>query len=262
MRLSSLLFRALVVLLYAFLLSPLLITIVISFSADPFLSFPPSAWGLRWYGEVARNATFGSAAWASLVIAVSVTLIGLATGVPAAYAIVRGNFPGRDAILALLTAPLLLPAIVLGLAVLLVFVRAGLVATYQGMILAHLCVTLPYVVRITAVALSTLKPDAEEAALTLGATPWKAFRHVTLPLMLPGIVGAAALSFLVSFDEVVLSLFLTGPRLTTLPVEIYRYVEFRTDPQIAALSVVLILITVGLVVLIERSVGVMRALGK
>jgi putative spermidine/putrescine transport system permease protein len=255
-------FRALVVLLYGFLLSPLLITIVISFSADPFLSFPPSDWGFRWYLEVAGNATFGAAARSSLLIALVVTAIALGTGVPAAYAIVRGSFPGRDALLALLTAPLLLPAIVLGLAVLLVFVRVGLVATYQGMILAHLVVTLPYVVRITAVALSTLKPDAEEAALTLGATPWKTFRHVTLPLMLPGIIGAAALCFLVSFDEVVLSLFLTGPRLSTLPVEIYRYVEFRTDPQIAALSVVLILITVALVVLIERSVGVMRALGK
>lgn len=262
MRVSTLLFRALVVVLYCFLLSPLLITIVISFSADPFLSFPPSAWGFRWYGEVVRNATFGTAAQASLMIALSVTAIGLSAGVPAAYAIVRGNFPGRDAILALLTAPLLLPAIVLGLAILLVFVRAGLVATYQGLILAHLCVALPYVVRITAVALSTLKRDAEEAALTLGATPWRTFRHVTLPLMLPGITGAGALCFLVSFDEVVLSLFLTGPRLSTLPVEIFRYVEFRTDPQIAALSVVLIVITVCLVVLVERSVGVMRAVGK
>jgi putative spermidine/putrescine transport system permease protein len=259
---SRIAFRVLVVLLYGFLLSPLLITVVISFSADPFLSFPPSAWGLRWYFEVAGNAAFGAAARSSLLIALVVTAVALGAGVPAAYAIVRGTFPGRETILALLTAPLLLPAIVLGLAVLLVFVRVGLVATYQGMILAHLCVTLPYVVRITAVALSTLKPDAEEAALTLGATPWQTFRHVTLPLMLPGIIGAAALCFLVSFDEVVLSLFLTGPRLSTLPVEIYRYVEFRTDPQIAALSVVLILITVGLVVLIERSVGVMRALGK
>jgi putative spermidine/putrescine transport system permease protein len=262
MRTSTLLFRLLVVLLYCFLLSPLLITIVISFSNDPFMGFPPSSWGFRWYGELARNATFGSAALTSVLVAISVTLVALCAGVPAAYAIVRGSFAGRDALLALLTAPLLLPAIVLGLAVLLVFVRIGLVASYPGMILAHLCVTLPYVVRITAVALSTLKPDAEEAALTLGATPWATFRHVTLPLMLPGIVGAGALSFLVSFDEVVLSLFLTGPRLTTLPVEIYRYVEFRTDPQIAALSVVLILVTVSVVVLIERSVGVMRALGK
>lgn len=262
MRTSTLLFRLLVVLLYCFLLSPLLITIVISFSNDPFMGFPPSSWGFRWYGELARNATFGSAALTSVLVAISVTLVALCAGVPAAYAIVRGSFAGRDALLALLTAPLLLPAIVLGLAVLLVFVRIGLVASYPGMILAHLCVTLPYVVRITAVALSTLKPDAEEAALTLGATPWATFRHVTLPLMLPGIVGAGALSFLVSFDEVVLSLFLTGPRLTTLPVEIYRYVEFRTDPQIAALSVALILVTVSVVVLIERSVGVMRALGK
>lgn len=262
MRSATLLFRALVVLLYCFLLSPLLITVVISFSADQFLGFPPSSWGFRWYGEVVRNAAFGSAAVASLLIAASVTVIGLCTGVPAAFAIVRGNFPGREAVLALLTAPLLLPSIVLGLAILLVFVRVGLVATFPGLILAHLCVTLPYVVRIVVVALSGLRRDAEEAALTLGATPLRSFRYITLPMMLPGIIGAAALSFMVSFDEVVISLFLTGPRLTTLPVAIYHYVEYRTDPQVAALSVVLLLITISLVVLIERSIGVMRALGK
>ncbi len=262
MRISSLMFRALVVVLYCFLLSPLLITVVISFSNDPFLGFPPSSWGLRWYGALMQNASFGLAALTSLAVAASVAVIALAAGVPAAYAIVRGRFAGRDALLALLTAPLLLPAIVLGLAVLLVFVRIGLVATYPGLVLAHLCVTLPYVVRITAVALATLRQDAEEAALTLGATPWATFRHVTLPMMLPGLIGAGALAFLVSFDEVVVSLFLTGPRFTTLPVVIYHYVEYRTDPQIAALSVVLLLVTITVVVLVERSVGMMRALGK
>lgn len=261
-RLPGYAFRALVVLLYCFLLSPLAITVVISFSNDPFLGFPPRSWGVRWYVALASNATFIATAQASLLIALATTALALLAGVPAAYAIVRGRFPGREPILAFLTAPLLLPAIVLGLALLLVFAGRGLVATWPGLILAHLCVTLPYMVRICVVALAALGPSAEEAALTLGATPLRTFRHVTLPMMAPGLIGAAALSFLVSFDEVVLSLFLVGPRLSTLPVEIYRYVEFRTDPQIAALSVVLILVTVAIIVLVERSVGVMRALGK
>ncbi len=255
-------FVALVVALYVFLLSPLAITLAISFSNDPFLGFPPEQWGTRWYGVLLANGRFLAAFENSLAIASTTMVVGLAAGVPAAAAIARGRFPGRDALLALFTAPLLLPAIVLGLAMLIVFSPLRLIITFHGLVLAHLVVTLPYVVRIVTVALSTIRPEYEEAAMTLGASPWQTFRRVTLPLMVPGIVGSAALSFLVSFDEVVVSLFLVGPRMTTLPVEILRYVETRTDPQVAALSVLLIAMTVALVVLIERSVGVMRALGR
>jgi len=253
---------ALIVPLYGFLLAPLVITIFMSFSNDSFLGFPPSNWGVRWYHALLSNERFLEAFQVSLMLAVSVMSLALLAGVPAAYAVTRFRFPGRDALFALFTAPLLLPAIVLGLALLIVFVRLGLLATWPGLTLAHLVIALPYVVRISAVALSTIPPELEEAALSLGATPWRAFRRVTLPLMVPGLVGCAALSFLLSFDEIVISLFLVGPNLSTLPVEIYRYVEYRTDPQVAALSVVLICITMGLVLLVERTIGVMRALGR
>jgi putative spermidine/putrescine transport system permease protein len=111
-------------------------------------------------------------------------------------------------------------------------------------------------------SLSTLPPDVEDAAATLGASPWKVFRRVTLPLALPGLLAAATLSFLISFDEVVISLFLSGPRLSTLPVEVFHYVERRADPLVAALSVVLIAATAAIVIVIERLVGVARAVGR
>ena len=139
---------------------------------------------------------------------------------PAAYALRRWRFPGRDALLSLFTAPLLLPSIVLGLAILLVFANAGLLGTYAGLVAAHLVVTTPYVMRIMTTAFATLPPSVEEAAAMLGAPPLTVFRRVTLPLLAPGFVASAALSFLISFDEVVISLFITGPRLKTLPVEI------------------------------------------
>lgn len=135
-------------------------------------------------------------------------------------------------------------------------------ATFHGLVLAHLVVTLPYALRVLVTALSTLPPSVEEAAASLGAKPLAVFRRVTLPLMTPGIVASAALAFLVSFDEVVISLFVVGPRITTLPVELYRYVDTRSDPLVAAASVFLILGTLLIVVLVERTMGLNRAVGK
>lgn len=255
-------FTLLVVLLFVFLLAPVVLVFPMSFSNDPFLMFPPESWGIKYYAELPRNALLMNAFKTSVLVATVVTALSLAIAVPAAYALVRFEFRGRDWLMSLLTAPLLLPSIVLGLAMLLVFVRIGLLASYQGLVIAHLVITLPYVLRIIATSLATLPPSIEDAAASLGARPLTVFRRVTLPMMTPGIVAAAALSFLVSFDEVVISLFVVGPRLSTLPVEMYRYVETRTDPLIAAASVVLIVGTIGFVVVLERTVGFARALGK
>lgn len=250
------------VLLYLFLLAPLVPILVVSFSNDTVLGFPPQSIGVRWYLALVDNTRFMAGFRVSFSVAAAVVAIALAVGVPAAFAIARLSFVGREALYAFFTAPLLLPSIVLGLAMLLVLVRLGLTGTYPGLIGAHLVVALPYVIRIVATALGTLPPDVEDAAASLGASPARVFRRVTLPLLLPAVLGAAALAFLVSFDEVVISLFVVGARLNTLPVEIYHYVEYRTDPQIAALSMVLIAITVAGVLLLERTVGFLRAFGR
>lgn len=255
-------FRILVLCLYLFLLGPMLIVVPLSFSNDSYLVFPPQSWGVRWYAAMFSHDRLLQAFRVSLAIAAVVTVLSLAVGVPAAYALRRWRFPGRDALLSLFTAPLLLPSIVLGLAILLVFANAGLLGTYAGLVAAHLVVTTPYVMRIMTTAFATLPPSVEEAAAMLGAPPLTVFRRVTLPLLAPGFVASAALSFLISFDEVVISLFITGPRLKTLPVEIFDYVESRTDPMTAAVSVVLIVATLCVVFLIERTLGLSRTLGK
>ncbi|MBS9721217.1 ABC transporter permease [Tianweitania sp. BSSL-BM11] len=258
----SLPFRMLVALLYIFLLAPILIVLPLSFSNDAYLTFPPQSWGLRWYAAMFRHQGLMEALWVSLGVAATVTILGLAAGVPAAFAIRRYEFTGRDFILNLFTAPLLLPSIVLGLAILLVFVQARLLGTYTGLVIAHLIVTTPYVIRIMLTAFSTLPPSVEEAATMLGAPPFTVFRRVTLPLMMPGFVASAALSFLLSFDEVVISLFITGPRMRTLPVEIFDYVESQTDPMTAAVSVVLVVATLLIIFLIERTLGLSKTVGK
>ena len=255
-------FTLLVGILTLFLLAPVLFVVPVSFSNDPFLVFPPRSWGLRYYLDLPNRTVLVNAFRTSLGLAATVTALSLAIAVPAAYAIVRLDFKGRDWLMSLFTAPLLLPSIVLGLAILLIFIRADLIGTYPGLITAHLVVTLPYALRILATALATIPPGIEDAAASLGAPPLTVFRRITLPQMLPGLFAAASLSFLVSFDEVVISLFVVGPRLSTFPVEMFRYVETRTDPLIAAASVILILGTLAFVVILERTIGFTRAVGR
>lgn len=255
-------FRGLVAVVYAFLLSPLVFVTLISFSSDRFIVFPPSGWSLQWYAALAHHAGLLEAFRTSLIVSTVVTATALVLGIPAAYAVARGSFRGREALFSFFTSPLVLPTVVIGLGTLLLFTGLRLVATYHGIMLGQLIVTLPFVVRILVTALSTLPPDVEDAAATLGASPWRVFRRVTLPLAMPGLLAAATLSFLISFDEVVISLFLSGPRLSTLPVEVFHYVERRADPLVAALSVVLIVATAGAVLLVERLVGVARAMGR
>jgi len=247
---------------YAFLLGPVVVVVVISFSADAFITFPPSGLSTRWYARLFANEALMAALRLSLVLAAIVAVLSLLLGVPAAYALAKGRFPGRETIANLFLAPLLLPTLVFGLALLLAFQPLRLVATLPGLVIAHLCVTLPFVVRMLTTAFLTIPEDVEAAAATLGASPWRVVRRVTLPLALPGLIAAGALSFLLSFDETVISLFLTGPRAATLPVEMVRYVEGRTDPLVAALSVLLIAGTLVIVVAVERLVGVMRAVGR
>ncbi|WP_075215951.1 ABC transporter permease [Mongoliimonas terrestris] len=243
---------------FLFLLAPVLIVVPLSFSGEVFMAFPPESWSLRWYAAIAENEKMLAAFLFSLKLATAVTAVNLFVAVPAAYALVRLAPRGGDAMMGFFTAPLLLPSIVLGLAMLIVFSRAGLLATPQGMFVAHLVVTLPYTLRVIATALSTLPIAVEEAAATLGASPVTVFRRVTLPMMVPGMIAAGSLSFLVSFDEVVLSLFMSGPRLSTLPVEMYNHVENRADPLVAAVSVLLVVFTLVAVVVVDRSLGLAK----
>lgn len=249
-------------LVYVFLLAPVVIVVVISFSADSFIVFPPSGWSMRWYERLFAHDTLMAGLRLSLLVAVIVAVLSLVLGVPAALALAKGQFPGRDALANFFLAPLLLPTLVMGLALLLAFQPWRLTATIPGLVLAHLTVTLPFVIRMMTTAFATLPDDIEAAAATLGAPPWRVFLRVTLPLAAPGLAAATALAFLLSFDETVISLFVSGPRASTLPVEMVRYVEGRSDPMIAALSVILILGTIGIVLIVERLVGVARAVGR
>jgi putative spermidine/putrescine transport system permease protein len=254
--------RTYVTLVFCIVFMPMAIILVISFSADSYLSFPPSGWSLKWYGTVLGNISFMQGFRNSAIIAVIVAALSLALGLPAAYALVRLDFPGRALIRSLVIAPLVLPAMMLGLGILMVFTPAGLVATYPGLVLAHLVMTLPFSIRILQTSLSNLGTDVDEAAMTLGARPFQVFMQITLPRLMPGVIASSAIALILSFDEIVLSLFIVGPRLQTLPVALYRYVDERTDPMVAVLAVLMIALSLAIVLVVERSVGFAKAFGR
>ena len=245
---------------YGFLLAPMLLVGVLSLSADDFLSFPPSGLSFKWFLALSGSTAMLTAARTSVVLAGTVTLIALAVGLPAALAVARGKVPPFVGLL--FSVPLLLPTLVIGLGLLIALEPLALVATWPGLVLAHLVVVLPFVVRIMTTSLSALPVELEAAASTLGASPFTTFLRITLPLALPGLIASATLAFLVSFDEVVISLFLVGPRLTTLSVAMFRYTESRADPLVAAVAVTLIGITVLVVLIVDRLVGFSRTVGR
>ena len=230
----------------------------VSFSAAAFVVFPPRGLSLRWYVNFLTSRELTEALWLSVRLGVAVTLAATVAGTLAALALTRYRLPGREAIRTFLMAPIVLPGIVLGIALLIFLNRTPLAQSFGGLFAAHLVVALPYVVRTVAATLEGFDRIVEEAAASLGAPPLAAFWTVTLPLIKPGVIAGATFAFITSFDELVVSLFLTGPRLSTLPVQIYNYIEFASDPTIAAISVLLIVFTTAVVLLVERVVGFTR----
>jgi putative spermidine/putrescine transport system permease protein len=261
-RATSPMLRTMAVVVYALLLAPVAIVVLISFSADSFITFPPSGFSLRWYERLVGNEQLMRGLRLSAIVAPIVAALSLVIGVPAAFALARDKVPFAGALKVLFLAPLLLPTLVIGLALLMFLQPLRLTATLGGLVCGHLVVTVPFVIRMMVTTLSTLPDEVEAAAASLGASPWRVFRRVTLPLALPGIAASGFLALLLSFDETVISLFLSGPRASTLPVEMVRYVENRTDPMVAALSVLLIAGTLGVILVVERLVGVARAVGR
>ncbi|MEA5455430.1 ABC transporter permease [Sinomonas sp. JGH33] len=254
------LFGILVFLLYVFLLAPLLVVVVTSFSSNQYLSFPPQGFTLKWYEVLPDESIFVNGMQVSLIVAVSVTLITLAIGVPAALALERFEFKGKGAILSLFLSPLLVPSIVLALGLVLILSPMRLTNTYEGIIIGHVAITFPFVVRTTMMSLATTDTSCEAAARILGAGPWTVFRRITLPIIQPGVIAGGVIAFIVSFDEAVISLFVAQSGLPTLPVQVLRYVENSADAAVAALSVILILISLAVVVIVERVMGLRRAL--
>jgi putative spermidine/putrescine transport system permease protein len=246
----------------AFLLCPIVVTVGSAFTATDYVAFPPQGLSLKWFRAAFANGEFVHGFATSLILAVLNALIATTVGTAAALGLARARFRGHDAVTTFLLSPLMLPAIVLGVAILQFLAAVGLLGTLTGVLLGHLLITVPYTVRLVGVSLNGFEWDLSRAALGLGATPLRALRDVVLPVIRPGLAAAATFAFIMSFDEVTISLFTTGPQFNTLPVIVFRWVEYSYDPVIAAVSAITIVVAALAVVVIELTFGVERVFGR
>lgn len=259
MRAPGLLFSLIVLLIYAFMFVPIAVVVLVSLNSEPYLTLPPQGLSLRWYREV-FTPTWLPALWYSLGIAAAAAAAATVLGGLGAFAIARYRFPGRAALQAFLMSPLSVPSILTGVA-LLQFITLinfqGLLGT-PALILGHTVVTLPFTVRMIGISLFNFDARVEHAAQNLGARPAQVFRYITLPLIKPGLFSGLTFAFIISFNNVPVSLFLVRPGEITLPIQILNFLQYRLDPTLAAVNMVSLLIVLILVVVAERIGGFTR----
>ncbi len=243
-----------------FLIAPLAAVVLVSFTDKGYLSIPTNGPSLRWFYTIFEYPGFIDAFWMSLYLGLASATIAIAVAIPAAIAIGRFRFIGRDAITGFFMSPLMIPAVVMGVSFLRFFNQIGLSGTFIGITMAHTILIMPYALRLVLASITGLPRDAEQAAETLGASRWTVFRRITLPLILPGIAGGWLLAFITSFDEVTMSIFVASPETMTLPVRMYHHIAQTIDPLIAAISTVLIVVTVVLMLALDRFYGLDRIL--
>lgn len=241
-----------------FLLGPLVVVVGVSLSESRFISFPPNGLSLRWYQQVLSSDAYLSAGWLSFKVAVLVTVSATLLGGAAAVAIHRRKLPGAEAMGAFFLSPLVLPTIIYAIGMLMLWSTLFGPVSVLTLWISHTIIAAPYVVRTTLAVLADSDPFLEEAAATMGAGRVQRLFLVVLPQCTPGLAAGAFFAFNVSFDEAVLSLFLRKPGLTTLPVQIYGQLEFSPDPSVAAVSTIMILLTIALILVIDRIVGVQK----
>lgn len=255
------LFGLLVAAIYLFIFAPLVVVVLVSLNGGTVASLPNETWSLRWYQRALESGSFMSALRTSLWLATASTLIAVPFAVTAALATARGGYPGHAAVEAFLLAPILVPGIVIGIALLVTFSTIEFRDAGTRLLAAHVMIALPYCTRTVLASLSRLDPALVEGARSLGASRWRAFRHVTLPLIMPGIVAGMIFAFLQSFGDVPISIFLSDARNTTLPLSIMAYLQYSIDPSVAAISSMVTIGSLGLALALERLVGLRHALG-
>lgn len=236
-----------------FLLLPVLFIVALSFGSSQWLIFPPPSWTTRWYHELFADPRWLAAAWTSAKVAFATMVLSVLLGILASFALVRGRFPGREVLRAFFLTPMVLPVIVLAVALYAFFLRIGLNGTFVGFVLAHTVLALPFAVITISNALEGFDASIEDAAVVCGAHPLEAKLRITLPAIKLGIFAAAIFSFLISWDEVVVAIFMASPTLQTLPVRIWGTLRQDLTPVIAAASTLLVAFTVALMLLAALS---------
>ncbi len=253
----ALTFHSLVV---AFMLAPLVVVCLVAFTPTDTLAVPWGSWSLRWFRAVFEHGDLVQSFWNSLAVATFAATLATALAVPAALAIARFEFVGRQTLNGLLMSPLIVPHLVLGVAMLRLFALLDVRGSALWLTLAHVVIVMPYALRLMIAALTGQDRSVEQAAASLGAGRATVFRRITLPLMLPGITGGWMLAFINSFDEVTMSIFITSPQTVTLPVRMYMLATESIDPMMAAVSALIVALTAGVMIVLDRLYGLDKVL--
>lgn len=244
-------------LVLAILIAPIVIIVMVSVGPDEVMQFPPRAISFRWYEEYFSDPVWMRATRISFVVAALTAVASLALGCILSFALVRGRFPGKGALYVFVMSPLVVPKIIIAVGLYFLYVEMRVVGTIFGLVAGHTVIALPYVVMIFSAALYGFDRRLEWAAQSLGASPRRAFWEVTFPILRPAIISAALFAFIASFDDIILSLFLTKLTAPTLPRQIWVNVQQFIDPTIAAVSTLMTLVSV----LGMWTIAVIRRLG-
>ena len=246
---------AMTVLVYIFLIGPLVIIFGASVSDTTFLAFPPQGLTLHWFENIWEISAFRRTIVTSLQVALVGTFIALLIGIPAAYALNRHRIHLPGWLSTLFVLPILVPEIVIGFSLLRsVNVELG-VPVFASLLIGHTLLVLPYVIRVISAALASFDFSIDEAAVSLGSHPVKTFFTIVLPNVRSGVIAAFILAFITSINDVSVSLFLTGPGISTLPIQILAHVEQFFDPTVASVSVLLMMLTIIVMIIVERTLG-------
>jgi putative spermidine/putrescine transport system permease protein len=249
-------FNSACLLVYIFLLAPIVVVLLSSLTTTEYIVFPPEGLTLRWYTELIEHPEFMQSFTLSIIVAFGTAIISTAIGTLASLAVVRRQFKGKTAIVQLVGSPLLIPSVVFGVALLQFYSWIGLAASPLALILGHIILTVPFVMRLVVASLVGFDRSIEQAALNLGAGPMKVFFQITLPIIKSGVIAGAIFAFITSFDDLTVALFIVSTDVVTLPVRIYTYMQYQYDPIITSVSSIMILFTVVLMLVIERVLGV------
>ena len=245
----------LAILVFLFLFLPLIIIVVTSFGTEAIITFPIKGFTIDWYIMALTSKAFMSSLQLSLIIGVVATLIALIVGIPSAYVLSRDRFKGKKFLNTFFLSPTLIPGIVVGYSIFQMIVVNLRLPIIPGLIIGHFLISVPYVIRVVGSSMEQVDVSIEEAAWTLGCTKKRAFVIVLLPNIVSGIFAAFMLAFVNSFNNVPVSMFLSGPGVTMLPTTLLSYMEFNYDPSVSALSVILMFVTIGVMIVIEKSTG-------
>jgi putative spermidine/putrescine transport system permease protein len=245
-----------------FVLTPLVTVIFVSLSAAQYISFPwDEGWSLQWFTQIPEQSQFLQGAQHSIEVALVAAVVGVVIGTLAAIAITRYSFPGRTLVVMLGSSPLFVPEVMLGVALVLAISQVRMTSPFLELLLGHIVIILPFVLRVISASLADFSLDQENAAMNLGATRLRALLRVTFPQVRSGIVAAAVMAFIVSFDNISVSLFVAPPGYEMLPVTLYSYAQNSFDGIAAAVSVAMIGISLVGIVILDLVVGLDKLFG-